>query len=156
MTLSEHALAIAVENNGVQEIPRGSNSGPDVNAFLKSVGLTPGYPWCMAFVYWCVDQACKELDIPNPLLKTGGALREWNETTCRKLTIRDSALKAGDIFIMSFGKGTGHAGFVQKVAGGLIYTIEGNTNQNGSREGYEVAQRQRILGSFHGFIQLPQ
>lgn len=156
MTLSELALQIANSHNGVQEIPRGSNSGPDVNQYLKSAGLTPGYPWCMAFVYYCVDQACKELDIPNPLLKTGGALREWDETTCRKLTIRDSALKPGDIFIMAFGGGTGHAGFVEKIVGGLIYTIEGNTNQNGSREGYEVAQRQRILGSFHGFIQLPE
>ena len=155
MTLSERALKIALANEGVTEIPKGSNSGPEVNIYLKSIGLGKGYPWCMAFVYWCVNTACKDLNIENPLIKTGGVLRQWNETTLRKQPKTSRAIKAGDIFIMEFSKGMGHTGFVEKVAGGMIYTIEGNTNDDGSREGYEVARRQRPLSSCKGFIQLP-
>lgn len=152
--IAEKTLAIAIKNVGVTEKPKGSNSGPEVDIYLKSIGLGKGYPWCMAFVYWCVNTACKDLNRPNPLVKTGGVLRQWNETTLRKLTVRDRAIKPGDIFIMEFRKGMGHTGFVEKVTGGLVYTIEGNTNDDGSREGYEVARRQRAVGSLKGIIQL--
>lgn len=155
MTLAERSLQIALTNEGVSEKPKGSNSGPEVNIYLRSVGLGPGYAWCMAFVYWCVSQAAKELDLVNPLIKTAGVLRQWNETTLRKLPNRAAAVKPGDIFIMEFGHGTGHTGFVEKVVGGLAYTIEGNTNDDGSREGYEVARRTRTISSLKGFIQLP-
>lgn len=155
MTLAEAALKIALANEGVSENPKGSNSGPEVNIYLKSIGLGKGYPWCMAFVYWCVNTACKEMNMPNPLVKTGGVLSQWNETTLRKFPSRASAVKPGDVFIMEFSKGMGHTGFVEKVAGGMIYTIEGNTNDDGSREGYEVAKRQRLISSMKGFIQLP-
>lgn len=153
--LAAASLRIAITQLGVSEKPKGSNSGPEVDAYLRSIGLGKGYPWCMAFVYWCVEQACKELQgRRNPLVRTGGVLRQWNETRLRKLTVRDRAIKPGDIFIMEFSRGMGHTGFVEKVAGGLIYTIEGNTNDEGSREGFEVCRRQRALGSLKGIIQL--
>ncbi len=155
MTLAQRALQIAAANEGVSELPRNSNSGPEVNIYLKSVGLKPGFPWCMAFVYWCVDQAAKELALKNPLVKTGGVLRQWNETSLRKFPSRATAVQPGNIFIMEFSHGTGHTGIVEKVAGGLVYTIEGNTNDDGSREGYEVARRQRAITGIKGFIQLP-
>lgn len=53
---------------------------------------------------------------------------------------------------MDFCKGTGHTGFVERVDGSNIHTIEGNTNDEGSREGYEVARRVRQLKSFKGFL----
>ena len=153
-TLSQRALCIAGSQDGVSEKPKNTNSGPEVNAYLKSIGLGPGYAWCMAFVYWCVNKACLETSAKNPLVKTGGVLRQWNETTCRKIPKTSKAVKPGDIFIMEFSKGTGHTGFVEKIEGSLVHTIEGNTNDDGSREGYEVARRTRPISSFKGFIQL--
>lgn len=153
-SLSQVALCIALSQEGVAEKPKNSNSGPEVNAYLKSIGLGPGYAWCMAFVYWCVKTASVEMGIKNPLVKTGGVLRQWNETTCRKIPKTSKAVKPGDIFIMEFSKGQGHTGFVEKVVGGVIHTIEGNTNDDGSREGYEVAKRVRTISSMKGFIQL--
>lgn len=153
--IAAKALAIALKNEGVSENPKGSNSGPEVDIYLKSIGLGKGHPWCMAFVYWCVDTACKDLNMKNPLVRTGGVLKQWNESKLRKLTVRDRAIKPGDIFIMEFSRGTGHTGFIEKIVGGLAYTIEGNTNDEGSREGFEVARRQRAVGSFKGIIQLP-
>lgn len=153
-SLAQKALDIALTHEGISEGPKHNNSGPVVDQYLKSVGLNPGYAWCMAFVYWCVGKAADMLEIKNPLVKTGGVMRQWNETTLRKLPKTSRGIQPGDIFIMDFGKGTGHTGFVEKIEGSLVHTIEGNTNDDGSREGYEVAKRQRPISSFKGFIQL--
>ena len=153
-TLAQRALQIAISQLGIQEKPRGSNGGPEVTAYLKSIGLGAGYAWCMAFVYWCTKKASLEMGVRNPLIKTGGVMFQYNNTTLRKLPNRSSGINPGDIFIMAFGHGTGHTGFVEKVEGGLVHTIEGNTNDDGSREGYEVARRTRPLSSIKGFIQL--
>jgi hypothetical protein len=154
VTLAQRALEIAISQNGVEEVPRGSNAGKDVETYLRSVGLGKGYAWCMAFVYWCVGKAAAEMNIKNPLVRTAGVMVQWNSTTLRKLPKTSRAIKAGDIFIMEFGNGKGHGGFVEKVQGSIIHTIEGNTNEDGSREGYQVARRQRTITSFKGFIQL--
>ena len=153
-TLAQKALDIALTHEGISEEPKGSNSGPVVNQYLKSVGLGKGYPWCMAFVYWCVNEAAKMLEIKNPLQKTGGVMLQYNTTRLRKLPKTSRGIQPGDIFIMEFGHGTGHTGFVVKIEGSVVHTIEGNTNDDGSREGYEVAKRKRPISSFKGFIQL--
>jgi len=153
-SLAQKALGIAITQDGIAEKPKGSNSGPEVNQYLKSVGLGKGFPWCMAFVYWCVGKAATALEIKNPLIKTGGVMLQWNATKLPKLTNNSKVVKPGDIFIMEFGHGTGHTGFVEKIEGKTVYTVEGNTNDDGSREGYEVARRKRPISSFKGFIQL--
>jgi hypothetical protein len=129
------------------EIPRGSNWGPDVEGYLKSVGI--GFPaaWCMAFVYWCVKQSGEF----NPLIRTGGVLHQWN-LIGKKFKFKEP--QAGDIFIQDHGRGLGHTGFVEKVQGDKIFTIEGNTNDTGSREGYEVCRRVRDISSCIGFIRI--
>lgn len=151
--LAPGALYIAKSQMGIEENPRGSNSGPEVNAYLKSVGLDPGYAWCMAFVYWCVGKAAINLGTINPLIKTGGVMRQWNETSLKKI-VDPREVRIGDIFIMSFSGGNGHTGFVENTDGLSIHTIEGNTNDEGGREGYEVARRIRPASSFKGFIRL--
>ena len=155
-TLAAAALRVALSQVGVQEEPRGSNAGPKVTMYLRSVGIGPGYAWCMAFVYWCVQQACEEQGIEKvPLLRTGGVLWQWGNTPApRRLVSRSKAVKPGDIFIMDYGKGRGHTGFVVKVEGSIIHTVEGNTNNDGSREGYAVCEHQRSITAIKGFITL--
>ena len=152
MTLRTKALEKAQSQNGIQEVPKNSNAGPAVEKYLKSVGLGRGYAWCMAFVYWCVKEAALELNTVNPLTKTGGVLAMYNAEP--ELRVKEP--QAGDIFIMDFGKGTGHAGFVEKVfPNGKLQTIEGNTNDEGSREGYEVARRSdRKISQMKGFLRI--
>ena len=79
-TLANTALQSAQSQIGVTEIPKGSNAGPEVEIYLKSVGLGKGFAWCMAFVYWNVLQSATKLKITNPLLKTGGVMAQWNHT----------------------------------------------------------------------------
>ncbi|MBV6479354.1 MAG: hypothetical protein HGGPFJEG_02125 [Ignavibacteria bacterium] len=151
-------VSIAKSQIGVMENPVGSNSGPEVNQYLKSVGLGPGYFWCMAFVYWCFQEASKKLGVSNPSYKTAGVLMHWNNTSGRRITSADavnnpSKVKPGQIFIMSYGGGAGHTGIVESVSGGFITTIEGNTNEAGSRNGIGVFRRQRKINSINkGFI----
>lgn len=152
--LAKVALQIAQSQIGVQEIPKGSNAGPDVEKYLKSVGLGEGYSWCMAFVYWCVLQAALKCKVLNPLLKTGGVLAQYNFQKTNLCIVKIP--QPGDIFIMSFKKGLGHAGFVLEVTGDRFLTIEGNSNDEGSREGFEVCHKPngRLISSCKGFIRI--
>jgi hypothetical protein len=151
MTLEKQTLEVAKTQIGVQEVPKGSNAGYDIEKYLKSVGLGKGNSWCMAFVFWCVNEASIKSGVKNPLLKTGGVLKQW---TSRPLLHVTSPLP-GDIFIMDFGQGKGHTGFVESVlSGGRITTIEGNTNDDGSREGYEVCRRTRQISACKGFLRI--
>ena len=146
MSLQLNALKVAQTQVGQKENPVGSNWGEPVKSYLASVGISFPASWCMAFVYWCFRQATKD---PLPLIQTGGVLRAWNESKKNRVI---GEPMAGDIFIMDFGKGLGHTGIVEKVDAAFIYTIEGNTNNTGSREGIEVARRKRPRNKIKGYL----
>lgn len=156
--LSEVVKATASQI-GVLEKPIGSNSGPEVDEYLESVGLGGGCFWCMAFVYWSFQKASAKLGVTNPAVKTAGCLDHWNRTKGKRITSSEavnnpSRVKPGQIFIMSYGGGAGHTGLVEKVNGGFVTTIEGNTNESGSRNGIGVFRRQRKINSINkGFIE---
>lgn len=151
MTLQQKALEIAISQLGVHEQPKGSNRGPEVDEYIKSVGLDPAgkNPWCAAFVYWCFDQAAKSMGRQNPLFKTGHVLTSWK---MRKDKFRALTPQPGDIGIMDFGKGTGHMFIVETAHIDHTDNIEGNTNDEGSREGYEVCRRSRQRAKVLGYL----
>ena len=70
-SLAQDALAFAGTQIGVMEQPVGSNKGPEVNAYLASVGVAPGNFWCMAFIHFCFMKAAKAAGMANTLPKTG-------------------------------------------------------------------------------------
>ena len=149
------------EARKVREVPPGSNKGPDVEAYLRSVGLGAGNSWCAAFVHWCFGQAAASSGRPNPVFNTGGCLAHWNGAPSMGATRVLSSKAQGDpallqpgfIFIMDHGGGFGHTGLVERVSGGLITTLEGNSNIGGSREGVGVFRLTRKINSINkGFI----
>jgi hypothetical protein len=140
--IAEAALKNAISQIGVTEKPLGSNSGPEVNQYLKSVDLDPGYSWCAAFVYWCFNKASYEMSVINPVFRTGGVLNMWG--MCKNN--RSSVPSPGDIFIMDHGHGLGHAGIIESIDGSTLHTIEGNSNNNGSRNGVAVVRHTRAIG----------
>lgn len=150
--LSSKLIQVAKGEIGKQEIPKGSNWGPEVKKYLNSVGINEPASWCMAFVYWCTATAAQALSVNNPLYKTGGVMNQWYNAHPNNKILEHP--QAGDIFIMEFAHGLGHTGIVETIEGPYINTIEGNTNEDGSREGYEVARRKRFVSSIHGFIRL--
>jgi hypothetical protein len=142
--LSKKVLQVAISQIGQDEKPHGSNWGEPVSIYLKSVGINSPASWCMAFVYWCF----KETGMPNNAIKTGGVLAAWN----KGLLLRSKVPSEGSVFIMDFGKGLGHTGIVEKFDNTFVYTIEGNTNDTGSREGIEVCRKKRSRKSILGYL----
>ncbi len=148
-------LEVAITQIGKEEVPRGSNWGDTVRKYLLSAGISFPAAWCMAFCYWCVNTASQVNEQENPLKRTGGVLAQWrNIDTKYKIKPPYEMIYPGDIFIMDFGGGLGHCGFVEKVDTDGIHTIEGNTNNDGSREGYAVERKIRRQKSFIGIIRL--
>ena len=76
---------------------------------------------------------------------------QWNEVAKQ---YKSKTPQVGSIFIMDYGKGLGHTGIVERIDGDTLYTIEGNTNDEGSREGYEVCRRTRKASKCVGFIHI--
>jgi hypothetical protein len=149
----------------VLEDPPGSNRGPRVDSYLQAVGIKPdagSFAWCAAFVYFCFGEASRTFARKNPLVKTAGVLDHWNRAENRGARrIKTAAaleqpdrVRPGQIFVMDFGGGAGHTGVVRAVRAGKLITIEGNTNDGGSREGVGVFERTgRTIGSINkGFL----
>lgn len=163
--LAQAALRIAEKQVGVSEKPPGSNMGEEVEDFLSCVGLGGGNAWCAAFVYWCVDRAANELGRTNCLPKTGLVMGMWSgarkaglpRVTAAEARAQPALVTSGMIFVMDHGGGHGHTGFVKSLSDGRLATVEGNSNDGGSREGTGVfGLTRRTLGSINaGFIGLP-
>jgi hypothetical protein len=145
--LAASALARANSQIGVMEQPIGSNRGPMVDVFLKSVGVPPGNYWCMAFVNWCFQNGSADAGISNTFPKTAGCIDAWNRVKAdmpRRIVTRAAAMadpslvKPGFVFILDHGGGNGHTGFVSHQSGGALATIEGNSNATGSANGVGV------------------
>lgn len=163
-SIATAALAIARSQIGVCEHPAGSNRGPKVDEYVRCVGLSPtgGFAWCAAFVYWCFEEAARREGRPNPVVKTAGVLSHWNKA--RQLGIpriaaadaiaQPGLIRPGHVFIMDYGGGVGHTGMVAGVRAGKLVTIEGNTNDGGSREGIGVFERdgRKIVSINKGFL----
>ena len=155
------AIAAAEEAKGVRESPRNSNRGPEVDAYLKRVGLGGGFAWCCAFTYWCFDEAARAATRANPMVKTAGCLDHWNRAEraggrrvpAAQAVADPRLVEPGMVFIMNFGGAAGHTGFVESVNGGLITTIEGNTDASKTREGGGVYRLSRKIADINtGFI----
>lgn len=155
MTLQQKALEIAITQIGHEENPRGSNWGEPVKTYLNSVGISFPASWCMAFIYWCFEKANEQLhgewnlEAPTPLPRTAAVLDAWGRARNKFSVIFP---QPGDIFIQDHGHGLGHTGIVEHVNDDTVDTIEGNTNDTGSREGYEVCRRTRKKSSIIGYL----
>jgi hypothetical protein len=164
-SLATDALEFALAEVGVLEEPPHSNRGFRVDQYARAVGLKPAdrLPWCVAFVYWCFQQAADRAGKKNPLPKTAGVLKHW--TAANKLaSVRivkggkavenPGLVEPGFLFAMDFGGGVGHLGFVENFTGTHLITVEGNTGPDGSREGVGVFRRtQRRLSNVNlGFV----
>jgi hypothetical protein len=163
-SLATAALVVAATEVDTMEAPAGSNRGPKVDQYVSSVGLDPAgrNPWCAAFVYWCFSRAAADNGVGNPVIKTGSVLTHWRragEAGVHRIAAADAMgtpalVQPGFVFIMDYGGGVGHTGFVEQVTGGRLITIEGNTNNDGSREGVGVFRREgrKIASINKGFL----
>lgn len=158
-SLLAETLIIAQSQMGVMEDPPGSNRGAKVEEYQASVGIGAGTFWCAAFLYWCFQKACDKAGRTNPVLRTGHCMTHWRDTRGKKIAAADavnkpSLVKPGQIFIINTGGSHGHTGLIEKIEGGFIHTIEGNTNPSGSSNGIGVFNNVRKIAKINrGFIE---
>lgn len=160
------ALVVAAANAfvGVEE-EGGNNRGQMVEVFLRSVGLEEGEPWCAAFVHHVGKAALYDARIERsswPLPATASCTVLAGHARANGLDRTDPM--AGDVFVQYRKelKRYGHTGIVigvekctigkQGFAEWVVTTIEGNTNDAGSREGDSVMRKTRRLCPFAGDI----
>lgn len=128
----QQILTIAKSQIGVHEAA-GNNDGHEVEEYLNYTNNKKGEPWCASFVSWVFGKA----GFNQPKSAWSPALfpkdkQVQNPAVARVFGIYFSKLKR-----------IAHCGIISKVSGNWIYTIEGNTNVAGSREGDGVYQRIR-------------
>ena len=128
---------------GIRELT-GHNDGKAVEMYLHAVNLGKGNPWCAAFVKWNYDQAGIKTTINGMALsvhRPGHFVYFKGNFTSEPVP--------GDAFTLYFpslGR-IGHTGFYDgRINTSVFKTVEGNTNQAGSREGDGVYRKYR---SFH-------
>lgn len=154
------SLNIAIQQIGIKE-KTGKNDGPEVEAYLKSIGLPKGNPYCVAGHYWSFIQACEQLKLPVsaiPIPKSGLALATY-KLAKKKGTEVYAIIEIGDIMIWQKpNKINGHFARVINVLDFLtVKTIEFNTSNglHGSqRDGDGVFQRKRYTNKLLGDMEL--
>lgn len=151
-SLKERALHVAKSQAGQREWAGQPNWGPMVKVYLKAAGWISPAPWCGAFLYWClVTAGANKKHLPSNPASTWQWVM-WAKRNSRNL----KNPKRGDAFVWFRPGAGGHCGLVAEVVGDKVRTFEGNTNDAGSREGVEVAERHRskasILGASNGMF----
>ncbi|WP_299313250.1 CHAP domain-containing protein [uncultured Aquimarina sp.] len=126
---------------GVREVG-GANRGADVEMYLASVELGRGYAWCAAFVSWCYQNA----NVKAPLSGWVPSYALKSKRIYHRGKFEKSKPQTGDVFMVWYHKlkRPAHIGFIDKWGSTWVVTVEGNTNDNGSREGDGVYRKRRL------------
>ncbi|RYF26688.1 MAG: peptidoglycan-binding protein [Flavobacteriales bacterium] len=134
LTKKTHITAVAQSQLGVREVT-GNNDGVAVEGYLTYTGNKKGAPWCASFVSWVYGQA----GFSQPKTAWSPGLFPLARQTLK--------VQPADVFGIYFAElgRIAHCGLVEKKLGNWIYTIEGNTNVAGSREGDGVYRKLRHL-----------
>lgn len=149
--LATNVIRFAMTQNGVQEQPKGSNRGPEVDEYVKYVGIDPAQqiPWCACFVSFCIGKTATALGISAQFHSSAGAMN----LLAKNPSLVVPVVVVPCVGVIDHGQGKGHAFFITAINDdGSYQDIEGNSNSGGSREGFEVVVRQRqpaeITGGF--------
>lgn len=157
-SLGETVVACAAQH--LAEYPLevgGQNCGPWVRLYLQG-NQGSNWPWCAGFVSFVVRQAADNLGVKMPFKTTFSCdiLAAQAQAAGRFVSERDLAqgrvakadLPPGSIFVnRKTANDWDHTGIVTAFHGDHFETIEGNTNDDGDREGYEVCRRTRGYGN---------
>ena len=133
--------AVYLAEVGVKE-QGGANRGARVEQYLASVGFGPGYAWCAAYVSWCFQQ----VDVEHPKSAWVPSYAKKKNLIYQRGEFIKQLPQMGDVFLIWFDrlKRPAHIGFVDEWRGHWVITVEGNTNDDGSREGDGVYRKRRL------------
>ena len=137
-----------IKEIGVRELS-GRNDGERVEMYIKSVGHKKGAPWCAAFVSWVFHES-----------EVTAVRSAWSPSWFpaeRTIYIRGASSnkvpEAADVFGIYFQnlKRIAHVGFVHEwqLKSSFLITVEGNTNDSGSRDGDGVYKKRRLKNQIY-------
>lgn len=142
---------LAFANAHLAQHPRevgGANRGPWVRLYMNGKD-GPDWLWCAGFVTFCMKQAAEALEVSMPIkgsfsCDSLAAQAKEAGIFLSERSAEPEDITPGSIFLSrrtSFD--WTHTGLVSDARDTLFKTIEGNTNDEGSRNGYEVCARSR-------------
>lgn len=105
---------------------------------VPGLAWSDGQPWCATFVSWCAMKADLAAYFPRTA-STDAAAKWWKD---RHQWSEYPAIGAQVLF--GTAGDMNHTGLVYAYDGTYIYTVEGNTNTSGSREGDGVYLKKRL------------
>ena len=134
-------LKIAVAELGTKESPPNSNKVKYNTWYYGREVSGSSYPWCMAFVQWCIDQS--GLTPPIVTASCGAFLNAARAAGEAVYT----DFRPGDVVIYDFQRDgiTDHCGIVESTSGATVTAIEGNTAGGNDSDGGEVMRRTRNI-----------
>lgn len=137
----------------------GDNRGPWIRLYGRGIDQSrvEFFPWCQAFASHVWLKAAREVgvDLPFPLATSAGAVSYYVPWVVGAAKGADRfrpgagnpAVPPGSMFFVPGAINDRpshvHVGLVTEDRGDAVVTIEGNTNRDGSANGYEVAQHYR-------------
>lgn len=144
---------------GQQEIqPNLGFKDPAFAAKMNAVGFYRSASWCGFFVMVVLFGVYVDAPTMLAYLKrycSPSTHTMWANFRASKEVITGQVPKLGAVAIWQEGDGTnGHTGIVVAVNGNEFTCAEGNSNSDGSRNGYEVAENTHIVGKPHSINRL--
>ena len=145
-------MVVAYARQHLRQCPRemgGQNKGPWVRLYMSGYE-GEAWPWCAGFVSFILKQACETLDVSLPLKTSFSCDILASGAKGKGIFLRGSKIgdrkkiKPGSFFLeRRTSTDWTHTGIVVNAEDAVFLTVEGNTNDEGSREGYEVCSRIR-------------
>jgi CHAP domain/Putative peptidoglycan binding domain len=157
-----NALAVAYANQHLKEHPielGGDNCGTWVRLYCEG-NDGEDWRWCAGFVTFVVRQAAATRGVSLPVTRTTSCDTLATKAQEAGRFIRGSRnrpdnVQAGDLFLVrKTSTDWTHTGMVTELHERTFDTIEGNTNDEGSANGYEVCARNRAFSSEIDFIRI--
>jgi lysophospholipase L1-like esterase len=148
-------VAVARELLGVKET--GPNSGPEIDAWTRELGLVPPVQWCAVFVAHTLRVASQRTGVPMPVAGHGRAKALLEQFAVRGRALSAEAARAttlppGTVLVWDRsdppGSGPqGHTGLVEADKGDVWWTIEGNTDDNAVSRRVRPKTDPRFMGA---------
>lgn len=150
-------LIVSYAEQHLKNFPRelnNRNEGPWVRAYMDGHEGAE-WAWCVGFVQTVLDQAFDTMNASFKLIQPhtyscdilGKHGLDQGVLVRNKDLKKDiSSVRPGDVFLVVRTKFDWvHTGIITRIDGDWIHTIEGNTNDEGVREGFEVCRRMRNI-----------
>lgn len=143
--MSNSALFIEIANKyiGITEQPVGSNRGPLIDRWNSNAHAPLGSFWCASFVSAIAMEWEDKSGYDWPLCISADC-DVWL-ANAKKHQCLSTKGKPGDIVLLVSGNDAYHIGIITGYSEtGSLISVEGNSNNDGSRNGYMVAKRNNV------------